>query len=138
MDYREKCLSQKLHCCNICGASGELLVHHIDGDRSNNELGNLIPLCDGCHRKVHRRSTRGPVIDTFTSRLPDHAINDGPYSGGKSQPRVRMSDETWVALNQKKDLGDALDDVIKRLLDAAGAAKEDEEGNAQPTPTTAD
>jgi 5-methylcytosine-specific restriction endonuclease McrA len=31
-----------------------LQVHHLDGDPSNNAADNLIPLCAGCHLRVHR------------------------------------------------------------------------------------
>ena len=38
-----------------------VLVHHMDGNHSNNEPKNLMPLCASCHRKEHKRnlSTRG-------------------------------------------------------------------------------
>lgn len=56
----------------------------------------------------------------------------------KADQHVRVTEDTWKELNQRKGPGDSFDEVIRRLLDAAEAAKEDEEGNAQPTPTTAD
>lgn len=31
---------------------------------------------------------------------------------------VRVSDETWKRLNQRKEPGDSFDDVISRLLDS--------------------
>ena len=52
--YRQKCLREKGHECDVCGATGDLEVHHIDGDRSNNSLENLVPLCEEHHRAVHR------------------------------------------------------------------------------------
>lgn len=54
MDYREKCLRKKPEECDYCGeADARIVVHHKDGDRSNNELSNLIPLCQSCHSSVH-------------------------------------------------------------------------------------
>lgn len=38
--------------CSECGY-GYLEVHHIDGDRLNNNPENLITLCRRCHRKTH-------------------------------------------------------------------------------------
>jgi len=44
--------------CRICSFKGKgyidnrLAVHHIDGNRKNNEMENLITLCDSCHRKL--------------------------------------------------------------------------------------
>jgi len=57
MRYREKCLKQRINICSVCGASNKKLqVHHIDGDRTNNDLENLTPLCRDCHTEVHRPS----------------------------------------------------------------------------------
>ena len=44
--------------CSICGFSdeGALEVHHIDMDRKNNEIDNLIILCSNHHSLVHRSS----------------------------------------------------------------------------------
>ena len=43
--------------CSICGYDDEnaLEVHHIDEDRSNNNIDNLIILCANHHSIVHRR-----------------------------------------------------------------------------------
>ena len=46
-------------CCEQCGhphapADGyTLTVHHIDGDPSNNDPGNLVALCQRCHLGLH-------------------------------------------------------------------------------------
>lgn len=47
--------------CKKCGSTGKLSVHHIDHSGShrvksfeaNNDLLNLIVLCDKCHRDIH-------------------------------------------------------------------------------------
>jgi 5-methylcytosine-specific restriction endonuclease McrA len=41
--------------CAICQGKKDLLIHHIDGDRNNNKLNNLVVLCRRCHPKVHNR-----------------------------------------------------------------------------------
>jgi 5-methylcytosine-specific restriction endonuclease McrA len=39
--------------CAECGATGvPLQVHHRDHDHTHNDLGNLLPLCRGCHRRA--------------------------------------------------------------------------------------
>jgi hypothetical protein len=39
--------------CAKCGAVGvPLEVHHRDHDHTHNDLGNLLPLCRGCHRRA--------------------------------------------------------------------------------------
>ena len=39
--------------CEICGSTRNLVVHHIDKDRTNADPGNLIILCKSCHAQVH-------------------------------------------------------------------------------------
>lgn len=53
LSYREKCLTEKEEVCQICGVEENIVVHHKDGDRANESLDNLVPLCQSCHRKVH-------------------------------------------------------------------------------------
>lgn len=51
--YRQKALREKGRSCDICGASEDIEVHHIDGNNANNDLENLIPLCRFHHNQVH-------------------------------------------------------------------------------------
>lgn len=39
--------------CQICNSKIHLLVHHIDGNRKNNNPNNLKTLCDSCHKITH-------------------------------------------------------------------------------------
>jgi 5-methylcytosine-specific restriction endonuclease McrA len=41
--------------CNRCNDNDQriLAVHHIDKNRSNNELSNLMWLCHNCHFLIH-------------------------------------------------------------------------------------
>jgi len=48
-----KCIRAKGEMCSECGDREEIEVHHIDSNRLNNELENLIPLCHSCHMCVH-------------------------------------------------------------------------------------
>jgi len=41
--------------CETCGQNHDLLVHHIDHNRENNEFSNFQVLCTSCHAKVHKR-----------------------------------------------------------------------------------
>lgn len=53
--YWEKAFKEYPHKCAVCGWDEDediLEVHHIDSDRSNNSLNNLIILCPTCHRKI--------------------------------------------------------------------------------------
>lgn len=55
--------------CQDCGErrarwGTALHVHHIDGDKLNNDPGNLISLCAKCHRKRHGARKLGPIEAT--------------------------------------------------------------------------
>lgn len=47
--------------CALCNLTDKdiLLVHHIDKDRKNNKLRNLVWLCHNCHHLVHNYSDVG-------------------------------------------------------------------------------
>ena len=50
--YRLLTFANQEHKCAVCGWDKDervLQVHHIDEDRSNNDLSNLIILCPTCH-----------------------------------------------------------------------------------------
>ena len=51
--YRQWAFNEYEHKCAVCGWCEDervLEVHHIDEDRSNNDINNLIILCPICHR----------------------------------------------------------------------------------------
>ncbi len=53
--YRKTAFAHKEHKCSLCGYHYDeklLEVHHINGNRNNNRLENLIILCTWCHRVV--------------------------------------------------------------------------------------
>lgn len=39
--------------CSDCGGTRNVVVHHKDRNRKNNEESNLIYLCRSCHAKLH-------------------------------------------------------------------------------------
>lgn len=59
--------------CKICDISlyktKKAHIHHINGDRYNNSLDNLILLCLECHSAIHNTSSREEVISVFRSKL---------------------------------------------------------------------
>lgn len=52
-EYYDKCVDEKGRECVVCGRDRKFCIHHIDGDRQNNDLDNLIPVCWSCHGKIH-------------------------------------------------------------------------------------
>lgn len=53
-DYREKALRKYGERCLHCGSREEVKVHHMDGDHDHDRGDNLVPLCQGCHVRLHR------------------------------------------------------------------------------------
>lgn len=52
--------------CRLCGIGyghykRDHAVHHIDENKQNNSLENLITLCVGCHCKIHKPHLNSPV-----------------------------------------------------------------------------
>lgn len=54
-DIRELALERDNFRCVNCGAKRILCVHHIDKNKLNNDVENLITLCRSCHMKLHWR-----------------------------------------------------------------------------------
>jgi len=77
--YKHKCVI-----CNKPYDKDDFEIHHIDGDRSNTVMKNLIPLCHRCHKKVTRNAkaklkdyqVRAERSEENTSGIPDIEILD--------------------------------------------------------------
>lgn len=59
--------------CNRCGSTNMLVAHHIDEDRTNNDLSNFEILCKICHQRHHTADRRDP--------------STGKYIKGQSTPQ---------------------------------------------------
>lgn len=73
-EYRDLCFAEKGRECIICGATEDIVVHHIDGDRSNNSLSNLMPVCWSCHFSIH---SGAEGYEEYTEKLPPSARGGG-------------------------------------------------------------
>jgi len=67
--YRGVCFNAHGRECVVCGTTENLIAHHVDGDRTNNDSENLRPMCRGCHRSVHHGAD-----ETWSPKLPERAI----------------------------------------------------------------
>jgi len=68
--YNIKALDHYGKKCAICGSTKNIVVHHIDYDRTNNELENLKVLCKKHHQEIHCHRDQ----------------NNGQYIKGQSKP----------------------------------------------------
>lgn len=67
-NYRQKAFLNYPHQCKLCGYNEDediLQVHHIDENRQNNNINNLMILCPNCHAKI----TYGGYILTKDNQL---------------------------------------------------------------------
>lgn len=53
-NYQERAKRAGLTACCICGISEVLDIHHVDHDKTNNSIGNLVALCPNHHALLHR------------------------------------------------------------------------------------
>ena len=62
--YRKKA---NIQCCEECSENRYflLVVHHLDGDRDNNNPLNLVTLCYNCHAIYHMKEIDGVVITDY-------------------------------------------------------------------------
>lgn len=52
-EVANKVLVQSRHTCCLCHTNRiTAQIHHADGDPSNNDEDNLVPLCPNCHARV--------------------------------------------------------------------------------------
>jgi len=56
IQIKNRCLSTFGNICPVTGKTNRLQVHHIDFNRMNNHLENLIPLWAKYHRLIHARA----------------------------------------------------------------------------------
>lgn len=49
--------------CQLCGNVENLVVHHIDWDKMNNDINNLITLCQECHGGLNRIDCELPIVN---------------------------------------------------------------------------
>lgn len=56
-------------CSNILWTGRVGHIHHIDGNKMNNDINNLILLCKSCHSKIHIGGVLSPALQAFRDRL---------------------------------------------------------------------
>jgi hypothetical protein len=113
-EYRDKCLKEKGDNCWICETDRDVVVHHIDGDKTNNKLSNLIPVCNSCHTKIHAGSEG---YEDYHEQLPPESkigepSNRATPNGKLFEARVHQDGAVTIPkdLRRKHDIsrGDGL------------------------------
>lgn len=105
--YRERCLSEKGEECDLCGATERIVAHHIDGNRANNRIENLLPVCRSCHINIHRNDNPTGRVGELQERIQDDI---GPAT-------IQISDETHERLKERKRVErETFNSVVALLL----------------------
>jgi len=105
-EYRKRCIREHGEECVECGATEGIVVHHINGNRNNNDLENLIPVCDDCHRAIHSHSKQ---VAKWVQKL-------GKQPRDEADTTIQVSEEVWEHLNKQREPGDVFDDVLRQEL----------------------
>jgi hypothetical protein len=51
--------------CALCHYTTNIEIHHKNGDRYDNRLENLMPVCRSCHRLIHWRQKNDAIMPQF-------------------------------------------------------------------------
>jgi len=50
---------------------GSVVIHHIDGDRDNNDVNNIMLLCETCHRMLHELGVIQRWLDRIGKKIDE-------------------------------------------------------------------
>ena len=111
-DIEDNLLVSCQHRCCICGEFG-VQIHHIDGDPTNNDESNLIPLCGTCSQKVHI---------TFPPAARTHGI---------SEDQLKIYKKNWIEkCSARSPITTAeYNELRESILEIKGEIKKIAEGN---------
>jgi len=121
--YRRKALEEYGERCMYCGSGEKIEVHHKNGDRNDNRLRNLIPLCKKCHRKLHREGLDG---------LEDQLLPVSERSQLDTDTTTYQFDvggDTWARWKDTVPRSKTLEERLRELVvaDAEGRVEEKRE-----------
>jgi exonuclease VII small subunit len=115
--YRRKCMRQKGEECKGCGSGRNVVAHHIDGGRSNNDISNLIPLCKRCHSALHNSELT--VDDVLSEAWPDEELDGEMVNLSTRVPRWAKKQIEQIA----EEAGESQAAVTRELIES-GVAKQ--------------
>lgn len=80
--------------CCLCGYSKHIDLHHLDGDRKNNNVYNIASVCPNCHREVESGDHQGKTLYCVWWRIyPQSKIKSKEVNNIKG-------DEKWFGLEE--------------------------------------
>lgn len=131
-DIRRSVEVESGHCCAIkgCGEHTYLEIHHIDQNRENNKLENLILLCDKHHKMAHAdkidrkalRLYKTSLSESYSSRIDERfdRLEEMFAQSGRTSPETKVQsanveEVSSNLLKQAPDRADILSFVLKHV-----------------------
>lgn len=113
-NYRALCFKEHGGKCALCDSGENVVAHHINGDRSDDRVENLLPTCRSCHSKIHMG-----IETELAEKLPAEARIDRPEVPSPNRTEnttIRVTPEVADNLHDRKERGESYDDVLRRVL----------------------
>ena len=103
------------HCCaiKICGEHTYLEIHHIDQNRNNNKLENLILLCDKHHKMAHREIIDRKALRQYKCLL--ESSHSALINEKLEEIKALIIQEKTNIPEPEKTTAQPVDDQIKKL-----------------------
>ena len=90
--YQRICKEKHGDKCLSCEKTQNIHIHHIDCDRTNNDISNLIPLCPSCHKRIHFKLNDGMSHEEASEYVKTNKVS--PRYDKKSSYVSKLSSET--------------------------------------------
>jgi len=88
MSYRAKAFEKYDEECQLCESEENIVVHHTDGDQSNNDIENLLPVCKKCHQNIH---SDNEVLKEWSEKVKDIDNDEGAYKPKNNRIKLPQS-----------------------------------------------
>lgn len=121
--YRDVAFEAHGRECWKCGAEDELQVHHRDGDRTNNDAENLLPLCRTCHSNVHN----GILEDLADELLPPGQRPQ--IDSDTTTYQFDIPEHRWEEWKNTVPRSKSLDERLRELIKADTGGRVQESNN---------
>jgi len=116
-NYRQRAIEEHGEECGVCADSDGVQVHHIDGDRGNNDIENLIPLCRDCHSTVHSVAAHssGTQLQQLAAELKPREQREGE-PGEYTRISVSIPNDMAERLHEDLSYGDNRSEIVREAL----------------------
>ena len=93
-------------CCEVCGRSGKLNVHHVNYDTVKEKtVANLTVLCNRCHKTTHKLngSTPNMTREVCLEQLKEHRSDNDNVKNEAAAKRKAFRDNHGISKREPVD-----------------------------------